>query len=55
MTDFKKFKKQLPSKKKFYSSLTGKKISNEEYDHVLKVWKKSEMKTMKDSRFAFKA
>ena len=26
MTDFKKFKEQLPSKEKFYSSLTGKKI-----------------------------
>ena len=48
MTDFKKFKEQLPSKEKFYSLLTGKKISNKEYDHVLKVWNKSEMKTMKD-------
>ena len=28
MTDFKKFKEKLPSKEKFYSSLTGKKISN---------------------------
>ena len=34
MTDFKKFEEQLPSKEKFYSSLTGKKISNKEYDHV---------------------
>ena len=48
MTDFKKFKEQLPSKEKFYSSLTGKKISNKEYDYVLKVWKRFEMKTMKD-------
>ena len=48
MTDFKKIKEQLPSKEKFYSLLTGKKISNKEYDHVLKVWNKSEMKTMKD-------
>ena len=47
MTDFKKFKEQLPSKEKFYSSLTGKKISNKEYDYVLKVWKRFEMKTMK--------
>ena len=33
---------------KFYSSLTGKKNSNKEYDHVLKVWNKFEMKTMKN-------
>ena len=26
MSDFKKFKEELPSKKKFYSSLTGKKL-----------------------------
>ena len=38
----------MPSKEKFYSSLTGKKISDEEYDHVLKVWNKFEIKTMKD-------
>ena len=48
MTDFKKFKEQLSSKEKFYSSLTGKKISNKEYDHVVKVWNKFEMKMMKD-------
>ena len=30
------FKEELPSKVKFYSSLTGKKISGKEYDHVLK-------------------
>ena len=30
MSDFKKFKKQLPSKKKFYCLLTGKKISGKE-------------------------
>ena len=33
----------------FYSSLTGKTISDKEYDHVLDVWNKFEMKTMKDS------
>ena len=48
MTDFEKFKKQLPSKEKFYSSLTGQKISDKEYEHDLKVWKKFEMKMMKD-------
>ena len=47
MTDFKKFKEQLPSKEKFYSLVAGKKISNKEYDHALKVWSKYEMKTMK--------
>ena len=34
--------------KKFYSFLTSKKISNKEYEHLLKVWNKFEMKTMKD-------
>ena len=48
MNDFKKFKEKLPSKEKFYSSLTGKKISDKEYDHVLNVWNKFEMETMKD-------
>ena len=48
MTDFKKFKEQLLSKEKFYNSLTAKKISNKEYDHVLKVWNKLEMKAMKN-------
>ena len=48
MSDFEKFKEQLPSKEKFYSSLTGKTIIDREYEHVLKVWNKFEMKTMKD-------
>ena len=39
---------KLPSKEEFYSSLTGKKISDKEYKHVLNVWNKFEMKTMKD-------
>ena len=47
MTHFKKFKEKLPSKEKFYSSLTGKKISEKEFNHVLNVWNKFEMKTMK--------
>ena len=47
MSDFEKFKEKIPSKEKFYSSLTGKTISDKEYDHVLKVWNKFEMKTMK--------
>ena len=48
MSDFEKFKEELPSKEKFYSSLTEKlvtKISDKEYEHVLNVWK---IKTMKN-------
>ena len=48
MNDFEKFKEKLPSKEKFYSSLTGKKINDKEYEHVLKVWKQFQMKMMKD-------
>ena len=46
MSDFKKFKKQLPSKENFYSSLSGKKISDKDYEYVLKVWNKLKMKTI---------
>ena len=48
MSDFEKFKEQLPSKEKFYSSLTGKKNSDKEYEQVLKVWNKFGMTAMKD-------
>ena len=48
MNDFETFKEELPSKEKFYSSLTNKKINDKEYEHVLNVWNKFEMKTMKD-------
>ena len=48
MRDFEKFKEELTREEKFYSSLTDRKISDKEYDHVLKVWNKFEMKTMKD-------
>ena len=37
MSDFETYKEELTSKEKFYSSLTGKKISGNEYKHVLKV------------------
>ena len=47
MSDSKRFEEELPSKEKFCSLLTGRKISDKEYDHVLKVWNKFEMK-MKD-------
>ena len=47
MGGFEKFKEKLPSKEKFHSSLAGTKISDNEYDHVPKVWNRFEMKTMK--------
>ena len=34
MTDFKRFKEQLPTKEKFYSSLTGKKINLEGLEQI---------------------
>ena len=45
MSDFGKVEEELPSKEKFYSSLTGKKISGKVYEHVFMVWNKFEMKT----------
>ena len=50
MTDSEKFKEKLPRNKKFCSWLTGKNISDKEYDHVLNVWNKSQMEIMKDYR-----
>ena len=47
MSDFEKFKEQLPIKEKFYSLFTGKKIINKECGHILKLWNKFEMKTIK--------
>ena len=38
MSDFEKFRAELPCKDKFYSLLTGKKNSDKEHQHVLKVW-----------------
>ena len=46
--DFEKFNKKLPSKKKFHSSLSGKGIRDEVYQHVLQVLNKFEMKTLND-------
>ena len=48
MSDFKKFKEELPSKEKFYSSLTVIKVTDKGYKHILYVWNKFEIKTMKD-------
>ena len=55
MNDFEKIKEKLPNKEKFYSSLTGKKVNNKEYDHVLKVWNNEILKNVEIlSRFVFK-
>ena len=43
MRNFEKFKQELPSKEKLYSSLTNRKITDKEYEHILNVWNKSEM------------
>ena len=51
MSHFENLKEQLPSKEKFYSSLTGKRVSDKEYQHVSKVWNKFEMKKMKDYHY----
>ena len=48
MSDFEEFKEELPSKGRFYSSLANRKITDEEYEHVLNVWNSFEMKPMKD-------
>ena len=48
MSIFEKFKEHFPSKEEIYSSLAGKKNSDNENDHVLKDWNKFEMKKMKD-------
>ena len=45
MSDFEKFKEELSSNEKLYSSLTNRKITDKEY--VVIVWNKFEMKTMK--------
>ena len=39
MSDFEKFKEEFPSKGK---------VSDKEYEHVLNIWNKFEMKTLKD-------
>ena len=44
MSDFEKFKVKLPSKERFYSSLTDRNIIDKEYENGLNVWNKFEMK-----------
>ena len=48
MSDFENFEEELLSKEKFYSSLIGEQISGKEDEHILKVWNKFGIKTMKD-------
>ena len=48
MSDSEQFKEQLPSKGNFYSSLTGRKVTDKEHRHALYVWNNFEMETMKD-------
>ena len=49
MDDFNKFKEEgLPSIEKCYSKLTGKDISDHEYNHAENVWKKFKCKTIRD-------
>ena len=49
MNDFEKFKKQsLPKKTSFFSRLTQKKVSDEDFEHAQRVWKEFELKNMGD-------
>ena len=50
MSNLEKFKTEWPSKEKCYSSLTDKKISDKEYEHVLIARNKFRMEMMKDYR-----
>ena len=45
MSDFERFKEELPCKENFYSSLTDRKITDKEYEYL---WNKFAMKTIKD-------
>ena len=55
MRNFEKFTEKLPSQENFYSLVTGKQISDKEYEHVLKVWNKFEVKPRKGyQKFYFK-
>ena len=37
MSDYEKFKEEFPSKEKFYSSLTDRRIADKKYEHFLNV------------------
>ena len=45
-----KFKDELLTKEKFDTLLTDMKIRDKNYEHVLNIWNKFEMRTMKDYR-----
>ena len=47
ITDFEKFKEELPRKKKTYSFLTDLETTDKEYEHVPNFWNKFEMKAIK--------
>ena len=47
MSSFGKFKEKLSNKESFIVFWPKKKISDKEYEHVLKAWNKFEKKTMK--------
>ena len=44
----KNFKEGLPSKDRFYNTLTNQEISDKNHEHVLNVWEAFKMNTMKD-------
>ena len=48
MSSFERFKEEFPRKDKFYSSLTIKKNSNNEYEYVLKILNRFSIKTLND-------
>ena len=46
MDGFEKFKECLPEQSNFYSPLSGKDISDEDYESVAKVWKAFKMENI---------
>ena len=48
MNNFEKLKEELSSIEKLFSSLTSKIINEKEYEHILHVWNKFDLKTIKD-------
>ena len=48
LSNFEKFEEESPTKKTFYSLLTDRKISDKEYEHVLIIWNKLKVETIKD-------
>ena len=48
MSDFAKFKENLPRKEKLYGSFINRKVNDKEYNNVLTVYNKFEMKMIKD-------